>query len=222
MRPDDIPKLTKMVTDALAYYRQDVSEFTLHVWVQACQPFTLEEVSKALTAHVTDAERGQFAPKVADIVRVLSGTTTDRAALAWGKVLGAISAVGAYSDVVFDDPAIHAAIEDLGGWVKICRGEVAELSYLQHRFCQSHKAYTGRGTFDFQRKLLGDRSPDSDYEKRGLPVPKPAIVGDRQQAMLVYQNGNQAAKTRITFRGDLGIENLSIPMDQIKRIKGQV
>ena len=49
----------------------------------------------------------------------LDGTVTDRAALAWGKVLEAMSSVGAYSDVVFDDPAIHAAIEDCGGWVKI-------------------------------------------------------------------------------------------------------
>lgn len=208
MQHSDFPKLAKMVTEALAYYRQDVSEFTLHVWTQACLPYTLEQVSKALTAHVTDAEKGQFAPKVADVVRVLSGTTTDRAALAWGKVLGAMSAVGAYSDVVFDDPAIHAAIEDLGGWVKVCRGEMDELSYLQHRFCQSHKAYTGRGTFDFQRKLLGDRSPDADYEKRGLPLPKPALVGDREQAMMVYKLGSASAKTAIAFDASVHVQHL--------------
>lgn len=223
MCPDDIKKLTKMVTDALAYYRQDVSGFTLHVWVQTCQPFTVEQVSKALTAHVTDPDRGQYAPKVADIVRILAGTTTDRAELAWGKVLGAMSAVGAYRDVIFDDAAIHAAIEDLGGWVKICRGEISELSYLQHRFCQSHKAYIGRGSFDFQRKLIGDRSPDSVYEKKGIPLPKPAIVGDHSLALLVYQQGNQSAKTQITFSGDLNIKALGIPdRDHIKRIKGQI
>lgn len=208
MQHSDFPKLAKMVTEALAYYRQDVSEFTLHVWTQACQGYTLEQVSKALTAHVTDAEKGQFAPKVADVVRVLAGTHTDRAALAWGKVLGAMSAVGAYSDVVFDDPAIHAAVEDCGGWVKICRGEMAELSYLQHRFCQSHKAYTGRGTFEYQRRLVGDRSPDVDYTKKGLPLPRPAIVGDKDKARMVYEGGSAAAKTRITFSGDINVQNL--------------
>lgn len=208
MQQSDFPKLAKMVTEALAYYRQDVSEFTLHVWTQACQPYTLEQVSKALTAHVTDAERGQFAPKVADIVRVLSGTTTDRAALAWGKVLGAMSAVGAYSDVVFDDPAIHAAIEDCGGWVKVCRGEMAELSYLQHRFCQAHKAYVGRGAFEYQRRLAGDRSPDSDYLKKGLPLPRPAIVGNPESARAVYEVGSVAAKTRIAFAADMLPNNL--------------
>ena len=98
-----------------------VSEFTLQVWCQACQPFTLEQISKAMTAHAVDPERGQFAPKVADVIRILQGTYTDRAQLAWGKALEAMSSVGAYSDVIFDDPAIHAVIEDLGGWPKVCR-----------------------------------------------------------------------------------------------------
>lgn len=208
MLPTEIPGFVKLVTDVHAYYRQPVSEFVLQVWQQACKPYTLEQVSKAMTAHVTDPERGVYAPKVADVVRVLSGTHTDRAALAWGKVLGAMSAVGAYSDVVFDDPAIHAAIEDMGGWVKVCRGEIAELSYLQHRFCQSHKAYTGQGAFEFQRRLIGDRSPDSDYEKKGLPLPKPAIVGDKDMARKVYESGSAAAKTRITFAGDIAVKLL--------------
>lgn len=208
MQPHEIPGFVKLVTDVHAYYRQPVSEFVLQVWQQACKPYTLEQVSKAMTAHVTDAERGVFAPKVADVVRVLSGTTTDRAALAWGKVLGAMSSVGAYSDVVFDDPAIHAAIEDMGGWVKVCRGEMAELSYLQHRFCQAHKAYTGSGNFEFQRRLIGDRSPDHDYEIKGLKPPKPALVGDQDLARKVFETGSAQAKTRITFSGDVNVLGL--------------
>lgn len=193
MQNTEFSKLAKMVSDALGYYRQDVSEFTLHVWTQACQPFTLEQVSKALTAHVTDPDKGQFAPKVADIVRILAGTTTDRAALAWGKVLGAMSSVGAYTDVVFDDPAIHAAIVDCGGWVKICRGELAELGYLQHRFCQAHKAYSGRGAFEYPRLLTGDRSPDAEFYKKGLPIPKPALIGDASAAQAIYEQREAGA-----------------------------
>ena len=198
MHSTEIAGLTKLVTDVMAYYRQPVSEFVLQVWCQACQPYTLEQVSKAMTAHITDAERGVYAPKVADLVRVLAGTHTDRALLAWGKVLDAMARVGAYSDVVFDDPAIHATIEDLGGWTKICRLETKELSYLQHRFCESHKAYTGRGKFEFARVLLGDRSPDSAYRLKGIEPPKPALIGDVQRAHAVYLNGCTGGKTAIT------------------------
>jgi hypothetical protein len=199
MQPNDKPALWSLVSDVLGYYRQPVSEFTMQVWWQACQSFTLEQVSKALTAHATDPERGQFPPKVADVVRILSGTHTDRAQLAWGKALEAMGTVGAYTDVVFDDPAIHAVVEDLGGWPKVCRTETKELSYLQHRFCEGHKAYTGRGQFEYPRRLMGDRSPDYEYEKKGLALPKPAIVGDVDRARAVYGGGNLAGKTAITY-----------------------
>lgn len=208
MAPTDKPALVALVTDALGYYRQPVSEFTLSVWCQACQPFSLEQVGKALTAHAMDAERGQFAPKVADVVRILAGTNTDRAALAWGKTHEAMGAVGAYTDVIFDDPAIHAVIEDLGGWPKVCRTELAELGYLQHKFCEGHRAYTGRGVFQYSRRLMGDRSPDGEYEKKGLPAPKPALVGDPERAQQVYCGGEIAGKTSITFAATLAASRL--------------
>jgi hypothetical protein len=200
MQPSERKDFAGMLADAMGYYGKDVSTFTLNVWWTACQNFSLEQVSKALQRHAMDPERGQFAPKVADIVRVLAGTYTDRAQLAWGKVLGAMQSVGAYTDVVFDDPAIHACIEDLGGWVKICRSSMDELSYLQHRFCESHKAYVGRGQFDYPRLLGGDRSSDGDYAKRGLKPPKPAIVGDAQHARQVYLGGQIGGKTAISFK----------------------
>lgn len=198
MQPTDLKPFQRLLTDALAYYGKDATKFTLDVWWNACQQFDLEQVSKALTAHAMDPERGQFAPKVADIIRVLAGTSTDRASLAWGKVLEAAQRVGAYQDVVFDDPAIHAAVEDCGGWPKLCRTDLKELGYLQHRFCESHKAYTGRGSFEFTRRLAGDRSPDAEYEKKRLPLPQPVMVGDVDRCRDVLAAGG-AGKTAITF-----------------------
>lgn len=204
MRESDMTQFRKLLTDAMAFYRQDVSPFALSVWWQACQGFELEQVSKALTRHAMDAERGQFAPKPADLVRQLSGTVSDKAMLAWGKTLDAASRVGAYTDVVFDDPAIHAVIEDLGGWPKFCRTETKDLSYLQHRFSQSYTAYVGRGEFDYPRRLMGDRSPDDVYTKRGLPPPKPAVIGDVERARQVYRAGAVGGKVAIGFGGVLG------------------
>lgn len=206
---------TKLLTDVLAYYRQPVSEFTLSVWWQAMQPYSLEQVRKAMTAHATNPDGGQFAPKVADVVRILDGTHTDRAMLAWGKVFEAMSAVGAYQDVVFDDPAIHAVVEDLGGWPKVCRTETKELGYLQKRFCDGHKAYVGRGTFAYPRRLMGDRSPDHDWESRGLPLPRPALIGDPERAALVFKGGSVAGKTAIEFNDPVAVLETS---NVIKRL----
>lgn len=196
MRDSEKRELLTLVADVLAYYRQDCSEFTLQVWWQACQPFELEQVRKALTAHATDPDRGQFAPKVADVVRQLAGTATDRAALAWGKVMDAIRLVGGYQDVAFDDAAIHAAVQDLGGWPKVCRTDLKDLSYLQHRFTEAHRAYTGgRGRFPYPAVLIGDRSPDGEYAKKGLPMPKPHVIGDPARAQRVMAGASERALT---------------------------
>lgn len=199
MTDNEKPEFAQLLTDVMAYYRQDVSPFVLGLWWNACHGFEFGRVRAAIQRHCVDPERGQFAPKVADLARILQGTTTDRAALAWGKAIDAASRVGGYQDVVFDDAAIHAAIDDLGGWPKFCRSETKDLSYLQHRFCQSYGAYADRGTFDYPRRLAGDRSPDDMYTKRGLPPPKPAVIGDVVQARLVYTGGSVGGKTAISF-----------------------
>lgn len=198
MQQHERGQFASLLTDVMAYYGKDCSTFTLTVWWNALQSCEMEQVAGALQRHATDPERGQFAPKVADIVRILHGTTTERAALAWGKVHEAMSSVGAYRDVVFDDPAIHAVVEDLGGWPKVCRMDVKELSYLQHRFQEAHRAYTERGQFEYQRRLAGDRSPDHEYTSRGIPLPRPTLIGNREQAIAVLQNGNVAGKTLIS------------------------
>jgi len=198
MRQSEKPDFFALLSDVMSYYKQDTSEFMMGVFWDACKDLDFEVVCKAINQHVKDADKGQYPPKVADIVRALQGTTTDRAAIAWGKVYGAIGAVGAYQDVCFDDPAIHAAIVDCGGWQKVCRGEIAELSYLQHRFSQSYKAYNDRGAFDYPRQLCGDRSPDSEYLKYGRPIPKPVLIGNPELAKKVMEQGG-AGGPRITF-----------------------
>ncbi|KRC18077.1 DUF6475 domain-containing protein [Acidovorax sp. Root219] len=199
MQPSERAPFAQLVTDVLAYYRQDASRFVLDLWWGACQPFELSQIRQAMQRHATDAEHGRFAPRVADVVRILAGTAADRAALAWGKTLEAMGSVGAYTDVVFDDPAIHATVVDLGGWPKVCRTDLSELGYLQHRFCESHRAYTGRGSFDYPRCLGGDRSPDSEYAKVGLPPPRIAFIGNAERARLVYDGGSAAGKTAVRF-----------------------
>lgn len=206
MKHEEKPKFQALLTDAMGFYKQDVSTFALSVWWQSCEGFSFEQVAKAMTAHAMDPDRGQFPPKPADIVRQLSGTRTDKAMIAWGKAFDAASRVGAYTDVVFDDPAIHAAIEDMGGWPKFCRTETAELSYLQHRFSESYRAYVGRESFDYPRRLTGDRSPDEVYAKRGLPSPKPAVIGDVVKAREVYRVGSRSGKTSVMFSALAALE----------------
>jgi hypothetical protein len=169
MSPSQKGDFYALIADVLGYWKQDVSEFALTVWWNGCQRYEFDEVARALSDHATDPDKGQFAPKVADIVRILGGTKTDRSLREWGRVHEAMGRVGAYTDVDFGDGATHAAIRDMGGWPKLCRTNTDQLSYLQHRFCELYKANDGRE--NDLTALMGDRSPDDLYRKRGLPPP---------------------------------------------------
>lgn len=171
------------------FYGKDMSEFAGQVWIQACKTFTVDQVSKAISAHLMDPEKGQFMPKPADIVRQLQGTQTDRALVAWGKVFDAMQRVGAYADVCFDDGLIHCAIEDIGGWVRICRMDFEELPHTQRRFCDSYRAYTRRGETQFPAKLLGE----SSITNQAIGVrSSPVLIGNRTHAMHVLASGGKA------------------------------
>lgn len=200
MKPAEKPAFAQLLADALAFYRQDLSAFAMGVWWQACEAFELEQVAKALTAHALDPDRGQFAPKPADLVRVLRGTMADRSLIAWGKVLDAMQRVGAYTTVVFDDGAIHAAISDMGGWPAICRGNVDELQFTQKRFCDLHRAYSLRPDLAYPAQLLGEH--DLQNRLAGHGAARPALIGDAERAKSVAASGSAGPKTAITV-GDV-------------------
>jgi hypothetical protein len=206
MQQSDSAQFKVLLEGVMSYYRQETTDFILSIWYEACKGYELEQVAKALTAHATDPDRGQFAPKVADIIRQLSGTTTEKAAMAWGKVFDAMQRVGAYTDVVFDDPAIHAAVRDCGGWPKMCRTETEELSYLQHRFAEAYRAYVSRKEFNYPKMLIGDRSPDNKYLERGLPGPLPVPIGDVAKARLVYKTGGKQLSGNAVELLELSVE----------------
>lgn len=199
MQQCDFDRFSTVLTALAELYGKPLSQGAIVLWWQALERFDFEQVSRAIRTHTEDAQSGQFMPKPADLIRHLEGTATDAAQLAWGKAFDAMQRVGAYQDVVFDDAVIHATIEDLGGWPKLCRSSTAELSYLQHRFTESYRAHRGRPGFEYPRRLAGDRCGDEMYMRRGLPPPKPVVLGNVVQARLVYQGGASGARPVLTL-----------------------
>lgn len=169
------------MTSALAFWKQDLSEFALSVWWEACKPYSMEQVSKALTAHAMDPERGRFPPMPADLVKALHGTQTDRSLIAWGQVYRAISAVGMYQSPDFGDKAIHSAIVDMGGWPAICQAPLDELPFLQRRFCELHRAYTSRPEEAHADRLVG--LSEQANSGAGVLTAAPVRLGKASQAL---------------------------------------
>jgi hypothetical protein len=169
------------------YGRPELQRETLAMWFMALQRFDLADIRGALSRHVGDADRGQFPPRPADVVRQIEGSTTGAAPLAWGKVIKAVAQVGSWTTVVFDDAAIHAAIADLGGWPEICRCTNDELPFLQRRFESAYRSYRERGKFDYPPRLLGSHAITNGGN--GFGTGGALLIGDPQACQLVQERG---------------------------------
>jgi len=197
MNRADRDKLLSVLTGVHDFYGKEMSEFALQVWAQACETYDVEQVTKALSAHLMDADRGQFMPKPADIVRQIQGTNTDRSLIAWGKAYESMQRVGAYTSVCFDDAIIHSVIEDMGGWQKVCRSETDELGYIQKRFCDLYRAYAARGHDRHPAYLVGEH--EMNNAKLGYTNhAKPTLIGNAERAKQVLAQGVSAPRVQIT------------------------
>lgn len=185
MNQRDESQLAEVIGAAYDYYRQGLSDSTLNLWLEAMRPYELADVRRAISAHMQDPDRGNFPVGISDVTKLLVGRASEHAHTAWHKVMTAIRLCGNTHDVVFDDLAIHAVIDGLGGWVKLCSSSTEELgSYTQAAFVKAYVAMRATGVPpDTQRLLRGTRAPDDDFLSRGLEVPLPVLIGDEHRAL---------------------------------------
>lgn len=98
-----------------------------------------------------------------------ASTLDDDAEEAAGKAIAAAGRFGHYETVAFDDPAIHLAIEGIGGWPTFCRAETTP--FERKVFTRSYVAARRQ----IEREGLG-RVPLRLYGEHGVPTGKG--VGD--------------------------------------------
>ena len=85
MNAADFDRFGQLLGDVMGFYGKDVSQFAADVWWNALKPFDLAAVADAFNRHCVDADRGQFPPKPADVVRLIQGGSKDGAAMAWAN-----------------------------------------------------------------------------------------------------------------------------------------
>lgn len=186
------------------YYGKELSEGVIALYWQGLQQYEIEDIEVAIGRHLQNPDSGQWMPKIADIVRMLEGTTQSSAAMAWAKVMRAVGAVGQYQSIVFDDAVIHLAISDLGGWPHVCQTTEEELPFLQGRFEKNYRAYKVRGNDlpSFPRYMPG--ICEIQNSAMSLKSDPPLLVGDMERAKLVYQSGSDAPRLPVHVARSVG------------------
>jgi len=202
MRPSDASEFGAMLTAIAGLYGRDVSPAVTALYWGALQMFDLAAVRQAFDRHVKNPDAGMFMPKPADLIRMLQGSTQDAAFAAWTKVEKAIRRVGGHDDVVFDDALIHAVIDDMGGWVKLCDVKEDELPFRAKEFENRYRGYAQRREVPSYEPVLIGRA-NTHNAKGGYRLSPPALVGDaetcKQVMRLAQGKADQITWTRPTL-----------------------
>jgi hypothetical protein len=141
VKSSDSVDFAKLMNGLGEYYGKPMSPTLADIYWNGLQQYDFVEVSSAINAHVRNADTGQFMPKIADVERYLHGNTSTRAMQAWMRVSRAAQMVGTYESVAFDDPLIHACIEDMGGWPAIGMIQDDDLPFKIKEFERRYMAY---------------------------------------------------------------------------------
>lgn len=197
MRIDEYEAFSDLMSQALAFWRRDVSDFSLSVWWQALKPYDLLAVRDALGRHAANPDGGHFGPEPADIIKMLDGGGQDSALMAWAKVDRAMRHVGTYRSVVFDDPLIHRVVHEMGGWVALGLKKEDEWPFLRNEFSTRYRGYRVRSLApDYPPVLIG--IADAENGQRGFGDTQPVLIGAPDQARLVMERGSNRPMLQIT------------------------
>jgi hypothetical protein len=184
VEPDEHKQFVAVMTVLAEFYDKPFSEGAIALWWSLLKKYPLKRIVEAVEAHCADPEHGRYPPKPADLVGRLDGLAGDLALEAWSKTLKAIRRIGAWDSVLFDDPKIHAVIDDMGGWVKLCSTEDKQLPFVAKEFCERYK---GSKAETWPKILQG--IAEIENRASGMPVMPPTVIGDKSKALLTYEQG---------------------------------
>ncbi len=184
-------EFTLLLTLVTEQYGRPISPNVIELYWNALRGYGLPAIRTALNTHVLNPDTGQYMPKIADIVRAIQGGTEDRALRAWAKVDRAVREVGPYASVVFDDPLIHAVIEEMGGWIQFGKKPEKEWPFVAKEFETRYRTLVGR-----ERAVAHPPSltglVEADHARHGTmgqTLPPPTIIGDSSRAHEVFRTG---------------------------------
>jgi len=191
MHDSDKSRFGAILIGIADYYGKPLSPGVIALYWEGLKHFDLRAVEKALWEHTQNPDTGQFMPKIADVVKMLQGRTTDQAAIAWSKVDQAVRRVGTYRDVVFDDPIIHRVIDDMGGWIKLGTLTEDEWQFFGNQFRTRYQGYRIRNEVpEYHPVLIGIANAQNG--KNGIKGQEPILIGNEAKAAQVRLGGTNA------------------------------
>lgn len=201
MKATDSDPFAALLVGVHTFYDREISPFAADIWWSALQKFDLPAVTEAFNRHVMNPDVGQFLPKPADIVRLLSGRTQDRALKAWAQVDKAVRQVGTWESVVFDDPLIHRVLHEMGGWLGLSQKTDDEWPFVAREFETRYRSHAARSKIpEYPPVLIG--IAECYNNAIGSESGPPRLLGNPCEAGRVMSGGGHADLISSSALGD--------------------
>lgn len=188
-------EFVKLLMGIAGIYGVDLSEVMLKIYWKILEIYPWQDVAKAVRLHTEDPDIGQFMPKPADIIRIIRGNSKSICLQAWSKVERALRIVGPYYSVVFDDITIHAVIDEMGGWIKLCQVTEKDLNFIVREFQTRYMSYKYQLPECYPSKLVG--LADHYNLTQGYPLGEVILIGELEQAKLILEKGTKFKRVNI-------------------------
>lgn len=197
MQQRDRKRFAACLAACAEIYGRAISDTVADIWWRLLATHDIEAVETAFQRWFQSPDVGQFQPKPADIVRLLTGTSLDAAMVAWSKVDRAVRRVGPYPSVTFDDALVQRVLQDMGGWIGLGTKTEDEWPFVGNEFRTRYQGYRSRGeTPEYPSMLVGLSQADAD--RRGvLGKLDHVLIGDESKAREVAAGGT--TKPMISF-----------------------
>ena len=197
----DKPQFLTVLTQIADYYSKTLSNGVIDLYWHGMRQYDLSAVKRALWSHTQNPDTGQFMPKIADVTKMVQGTTSDSALIAWAKVDMAVRRVGTYQTIVFDDPIIHRVLSDMGGWSGLGTKLESEWPFIAKEFENRYRGYRMRGEVpEYPPMLQG--SIATNNSSQGFKSPGPVLIGNKEKARQVLAGGSNIPMIEISRVSD--------------------
>jgi hypothetical protein len=183
-------RFATLFTGLADYYKSEISRAVLGLYWEGLKHIDYAAVEKACWAHTQNPDTGMFMPRVADLLKMVSGRTDDQAKVAWAKVDRAVRSVpGVGASVAFDDPLIHRVLADMGGWASLGGKSEDEWPFVAKEFENRYRGFRMRGEIPaYPHRLIGSyESGNSSSGQRTSP--ETYLIGNKEAAIATIQNG---------------------------------
>lgn len=188
MIPQEFDEFCEVLDHVSEQYGKQLSAGVKMLYWQGLEEFDLSAVRQALGRHLKNPDNGMFMPKIADVVRMMQGTTQDSALIAWAKVDKAVRQVGTGASVVFDDAIIHRVLQEMGGWLSLGSKSEDEWPFVAKEFENRYRGYKMRNeAFEYNKVMIG--LYEAQNNTQGYKTDAPVLIGNAEKAKQVMLGG---------------------------------